>query len=88
MSQLIFIFKRADFQKWIADTIGDAEFIYDFEQKNPSQPLIAHTIQIVNGTANVNASAYLDYQFIIPPNASSIMYQERLQYKAVVLRAS
>ena len=26
----------------------------------------------MNGTANVNASAYVDYQFTIPPNASSI----------------
>lgn len=41
-------------------------------KKNSSSPPIAHTIQIVNGTANVNASAYLDYQFTIPPNASNI----------------
>ena len=41
-------------------------------KKNPSSPLTAHTIQVVNGTANVEAGSYLDYQFIIPPNASSI----------------
>ena len=26
----------------------------------------------MNGTANVNAGAYVDYPFIIPPNSSSI----------------
>ena len=26
----------------------------------------------MNGTANVNAGAYVDYQFIIPPNSSNI----------------
>jgi hypothetical protein len=41
-------------------------------KKNPSSPPITHTIQVVNGTANVDAGAYVDYQFIIPPNASSI----------------
>jgi hypothetical protein len=40
--------------------------------KKPSSSPVARTIQIVNGTANVNASAYLDYSFIIPPNSSNI----------------
>jgi hypothetical protein len=33
---------------------------------------IAQAIQIVNGTANVAAGAYVDYPFIIPANSSSI----------------
>jgi hypothetical protein len=41
-------------------------------KKTSSSPPIAHTIQIVNGTANINAGKYLDYQFTIPSNASSI----------------
>jgi hypothetical protein len=41
-------------------------------KKNPSSPPIPHTSQIVNGTANVNASAYLDFPFIIPSNSSNI----------------
>jgi len=40
--------------------------------KKSSSPPIPHTVQIVNGTANVNASAYVDYQFVIPPDSSSI----------------
>jgi hypothetical protein len=41
-------------------------------KKNPSSPLTAHTIQVANGAANIDAGAYFDYQFIIPPNASDI----------------
>ncbi len=41
-------------------------------KKTSSSPPIAHTIQIVNATANVDAGKYADYQFIIPSNSSSI----------------
>jgi hypothetical protein len=51
---------------------GSTGAVVILSKKNPSPPPIAHTIQIVNRTANVNASTYVDYQFIIPPNASSI----------------
>ena len=40
--------------------------------KKPSSPPIEYTIPIVNGAANVNAGAYVDYLFIIPSNSSSI----------------
>ena len=52
----------------VAGSIGAVVIL----SKKPSPPPIAHTIQIVNGTANVNAGAYVDYQFTIPSNASSI----------------
>jgi hypothetical protein len=42
-------------------------------EKNPSSPAPkTHTIQVVNGTVNVGAGAYLDYPFVIPSNSSSI----------------
>ncbi len=40
--------------------------------KKPSPPPRAHTNQIVNAATNVDAGAYVDYRFTIPPNASSI----------------
>ena len=40
--------------------------------KNPSPSPIAHTIQIVDATANIDAGAYVDYPFIIPSNSSNI----------------
>ena len=40
--------------------------------KNTSSPPISHTVQIFNGAVNVNASAYVDYPFIIPPNSTNI----------------
>ena len=53
----------------VAGSIGAVLIL---SKKPPSLPPMAHTIQIVNGTATVNASAYVDYVFSIPPGASSI----------------
>ena len=51
---------------------GSVGAVVILSKKNPSSPPIPHTIQVVNGTADVEAGAYLDYQFTIPPNASNI----------------
>ena len=53
----------------VAGSIGAVVIL---SKKNPSSPPIAYTIQIVNGTANVSASAYVDYPFTIPSNSSNI----------------
>jgi hypothetical protein len=52
----------------VAGSIGAVVIL----SKKPSSPSISHTINIVNGAVTINASMYLDYQFTIPPNASSI----------------
>ena len=51
---------------------GSITAVVILSKKNPSLPPIQHTIQIVNGTANVNAGKYVNYTFAIPPNSSSI----------------
>jgi hypothetical protein len=53
----------------VAGSIGAVVIL---SKKNPSSPPIAHTTKVVNGTANVDAGAYVDYQFILPPNSSNI----------------
>jgi hypothetical protein len=51
---------------------GSIGAVLVLSKKNPSSTPIAHMIQVVNGTVNVNASTYLDYPFIVPANASNI----------------
>ena len=54
----------------VAGSIGA---VLVLSKKIPSYPPPkTHTIQIVNGTVNVTAGAYLDYPFIIPSNSSNI----------------
>ncbi len=53
----------------VAGSIGAVVIL---SQKTSSSPPIAHTIPIVNVTANVDAGAYVDYPFIIPSNSSNI----------------
>jgi len=53
----------------VAGSIGAVVIL---SRKNPSLPLKAQTTQIVNGTANVDADSYVDYQFIVPVNSSDI----------------
>ena len=52
----------------VAGSVGVALVL----SKKPSLPPTAHAVQIVNATANVDAGAYLDYQFNIPSNSSRI----------------
>ena len=52
----------------VAGSIGAVVIL----SKKNSSPPIAYTIQIVNGTANVSADAYVYYPFTVPSNSSNI----------------
>ena len=51
---------------------GSIGAVVILSKKNPSTTLTTHSKTIVNGTANVNASAYTDYLFTIPSGATNI----------------
>ena len=52
----------------VAGSIGAVVIL----SKKNSLPLTAYAIQIVNGTANVDAGTFFDYPFTIPSNSSNI----------------